>query len=154
MQRVAMAAQLLALALALAAPAAAQDVKAGALTLSGLVVRAVPAGVPNTAGYLTIENAGDRPDRLLSASCACARKVEAHLSHVMDGQAMMMPSEAVDIPAHGKVVFAPGGRHLMVVGLKGVLKDGASQPMQLKFEHAGTVTASFEVKSRIEAAPR
>ena len=44
--------------LLLAAPAAAQEVRAGDLTLSHLQLRAVPGGVPNTAAYLVIANAG------------------------------------------------------------------------------------------------
>jgi len=140
------------LSLALAAPAAAQEVKAGDLTLSGLQLRAVAPGVPTTAGYLTIANAGDRADKLVSVSCACAARVEVHLSHVMDGVAMMMPAGEVEIPAHGSVTFKPGGYHLMVIGPKAPLKDGAMQDVVLKFQHAGAVTAAFHVKARIDAA--
>ena len=82
--------------------------------------------------------------------CACAARVEVHLSHVMDGQAMMMPAGDVAIPAHGEVAFKPGGYHLMIMGLKTHLKDGTTQELKLKFQHAGTVAAAFPVKSRIE----
>ncbi len=141
-------------ALALAAPAAAAELKAGELTFTGMQIRTVPAGVPNTAGYLVIANSGARPDKLLSATCACARKVELHLSHQMSGVAMMMPEAAVEIPARGKVVLAPSGLHLMVVGLKAPLDEGADQPIELKFAHAGTVTVPFQVRTRIEADGR
>ena len=137
---------------ALAGGAGAQT-HAGALTLQGAVVRAVPAGVPNTAAYLTIVNGGAMPDRLLSVSCDCARAVEMHISHVMNGMAMMMPSGPVEIPAGGQVSFAPGARHLMVMGLKAPLADGSTQEMTLKFQAAGTVKAGFAVKSRIGAPP-
>ncbi len=117
------------------------------------VVRAVPAGVPNTAGYMTIVNSGSKPDRLESASCACAGRVEAHLSHVMNGQAMMMPAGPVAIPPGGRVSFSPGGYHLMVTGLKAVLKDGVPQEMILKFQHAGTVKVPFLAEARIQTQP-
>lgn len=136
------------LVLAAASPAAAQ-VKAGDLTIKDAVMRAVATGVPNTAGYLTIVNAGSRSDRLLSVSCACARSVELHLSHVMDGTAMMMPAGPVELPAGRTVSFAPGGYHLMVMGLKTPLVDGGSQEFTLKFEHAGEVKAPFAVKAKI-----
>jgi copper(I)-binding protein len=135
-------------AAALAGPAAAAT-QAGALTVKDAVIRAVPAGVANTAGYLTIVNAGARPDRLVSVSCDCARSVELHISHLMNGVAMMMPSGPVEIPAGGSVSFSPGGRHLMVVGLKAPLKDGSSQDLTLKFQNAGTIRAAFAVKSRL-----
>jgi len=136
------------LALAMSGPAAAANLKAGDLTISNPVIRAVPAGIVNTAGYLTIANAGSKPDKLVSASCACAGKVEVHMSHVMDGQAMMMPG-AADVPAGGSVSFGPGGLHLMVTGLKAPLADGAVQPVTLKFERAGAVTVPFAVKTKV-----
>jgi copper(I)-binding protein len=136
------------LALAVASAAGAQ-VKAGDLTISGAQVRAVAPGVANTAGYLTIANAGAKADRLVSATCACAGSVEIHLSHVMEGTAMMMPSGPVEIPAHGSAIFKPGSFHLMVKGLKSPLADGGSQSMTLKFEHAGAVTVPFQVKAKI-----
>jgi copper(I)-binding protein len=142
-----MKAWLLWLPLLLAAGPAAAD--AAGLTIKDPVMRAVAPGVPNTAGYLTIVNAGPRPDRLLSASCACAKSVAVHLSHVMNGSAMMMDAGPLQIPAHGQVAFAPGGYHLMVTGLKVPLKDGESQTVTLKFEHAGTVTADFAVRAKI-----
>ena len=138
----------LALAVALAGPAAAQT-KAGDLTISGAVIRATAPGVPNTAGYMTIANAGSADDTLLSASCACAARIEMHLSHVMDGKAMMMPSGPVLAPARRTVSFAPGGYHLMIMGVKGGLKDGSTQTVTLKFQKAGTVAVPFKVQAKI-----
>jgi periplasmic copper chaperone A len=132
-----------------AASSAGAQVKAGDLTISGAQVRAVAPGVANTAGYLVIANGGARADKLVSASCACARSVDIHLSHVMNGLAMMMPAGPVEIPARGQLAFAPGGYHLMVTGLKSPLKDGGSQAITLKFEHAGAVTVPFEVKAKV-----
>ena len=53
------------------------------------------------------------------------------------------------VPAHGRVAFSPDGMHVMLMGLRGRLVDGARQPMTLRFEHAGPVTASFQVRARI-----
>ena len=139
------------LVLAAAAPAAA-EVRAGDLTIKGAVIRAVAPGVANTAGYLTIANSGAKADKLVSASCSCAKSVEVHLSHVMNGMAMMMPPGPVEIPAKGQVSFSPGGYHLMVTGLKAPLVDGGVQTLTLKFEHAGTVSAPFQVSAKITSA--
>lgn len=134
--------------LAAAGPAAAADTKAGDLTISNAVIRAIPTGINNTAGYLSIANAGAKGDKLLSASCACAGKVEVHVSHVMNGSAMMMPG-AADVPAGGKVDFGPGGLHLMVMGVKTPLADGSTQAVTLKFQRAGTVSVPFAVKTKV-----
>ena len=47
----------------------------------------------------------------------------------------------------GKIVeFAPGGYHLMLLGLKNPLKQGDKVPVTLKFEKAGEVQLSFDVQ--------
>ena len=40
--------------------------------------RATPGGAPVAGGYLTIENKGLLPDRLLSGASDAARKIEIH----------------------------------------------------------------------------
>ena len=144
-----MTAAALLLAAGLAAPALAQSVKAGDLTLSNLEMRASLGANPNTAAYLTISNAGTRSDRLMSVSCACAAKVEVHNSDMSGGMARMRSAGPIIIPPGGKAVFAPGAFHLMVTGLKRKLDDGDMQEMTLRFERAGPVKAAFHVKARI-----
>ena len=47
----------------------------------------------------------------------------------------------------GKTVkFAPGGYHLMLMDLKGPLKQGDKVPVTLEFEKAGKVKLSFDVQ--------
>ncbi|HEY2660298.1 MAG TPA: copper chaperone PCu(A)C [Caulobacteraceae bacterium] len=145
---------LIAAALSLLATPASADphqVKVGKLVISSRVVRASLGHTPTTAAYLTISNGGDTPDRLLSASCACADKVGAHVMQEMKGMMMMGDDGPVVIPAHGTVAFHPGGRHLMLTGLKEKLTDGGQQEITLVFEHAGPVTASFNIRAKIAA---
>lgn len=137
--------KLLALSLVLAAastPAFAADI-----AVSGAWSRpAIQGG--NGAGYLTVTNAGAAPDRLLSAASPAAGRVEIHQSMVMDGVAMMHPAEAgVVVPAKGKAVLAPGGYHLMLIGLKAASPVGGSIPVTLTFERAGKVTTSLAVRT-------
>jgi copper(I)-binding protein len=71
----------------------------------------------------------------------------------MSGSMMTMaPAGPVTIPAHGRVEFAPGGLHVMLMGVKRPLVDGHRQVMTLTFAHAGRVEASFAVRERIGAA--
>ncbi len=55
-------------AAAVAAPARAEDVKAGDLVVSQGWSRATPNGAKIGSGYLTIENKGTAPDRLVAVS--------------------------------------------------------------------------------------
>src|SRR3569623_2192106 len=110
------------LSLALAGSVQAHEVRKGALTLSDLQVRATVAGVPTTAAYLTISNAGKTPDKLVSIHCACAASAMVHESRTQNGISSMRMVGELAIPAGGKVEFTPDGLHVMLVGLKGPLK--------------------------------
>jgi copper(I)-binding protein len=148
MTRVALAAALL---LAGALPAGAHEVKAGALTLGDLSVRASLGAVPTSAAYLSIRNSGAQPDRLLSVDCACAQSASVHLSQTKGGVTSMAPTGPITIPAHGAVTFQPNALHIMLMGLKAPLKAGEVQRMTLHFEHAGAVGAGFQVRAVISA---
>ena len=138
-----------AFSLALAPPAAARDVTKGDLTLAQPQMRASIGRAPTTGGYVTIRNTGARPDRLVSASCACAARVELHTHQMSGGVGRMTRVSSIALPAGGTAVLAPGGAHLMFIGLKGRLIDGKAQPVTLVFERAGAVTAAFQVRARI-----
>ena len=140
-----------ALMLGLAGAAQAQAVTKGPLALSGLAVRAAPAGLPTSAAYLTIDNHGKWPDTLLSVACACAASAMMHESRTRNGVSSMTMLGQVTIPAGGQVRFRPDGLHVMLVGLKGPLKSGATQQMVLTFKKAGSVKAPFRVLDVIPA---
>ncbi len=53
-------------------PARAEEVKAGDLVISQAWSRATPGGAKIGGGYLTIENKGSAPDRLVGASADVA----------------------------------------------------------------------------------
>jgi len=131
-------------ALAIAAPRPSGDV-----TVSDGQMRATLGGSANSAAYMVIANAGSRPDRLLSVTCACADRAEIHRSGVQGGMMTMAPAGPVVVPAHGRVAFSPGGLHVMLTGVRRRLAAGGRQVMTLRFERAGQVTAAFQVRARI-----
>jgi copper(I)-binding protein len=136
-------------AAALAGAVQAHEVKAGALTLSHLAVRASLGTVPTTAAYLTITNSGKTADKLLSIDCGCASMVMMHESKTVNGVSSMDMVDAVTIPAGGSVSFKPEGLHIMLTGVKTPLKAGAMQTLTLRFAHAGAVKAAFHVRDVI-----
>lgn len=144
-----------ALLAALAAPAAAQQFKAGDITVEQPWSRATPAGAQVAAGYMVIRNAGAAPDRLLAVASAIAGKVEVH-SMSVDAKgvmAMRMVEGGLEIPAGGTVEFKPGGYHLMFVGLKAPPVEGQGFAVTLTFEKAGKVAAEFVVVGMGSGAP-
>src|SRR3954451_1147795 len=117
---------LAAFALALvAAPARADDVKAGDLVISQAWSRATPGGAKGAGGYLTIENKGATADKLVSVSAAIAGKAEVHEMTMDNGVMKMRPLDKGLVIDPGKTVkLAPGGYHLMLQELKGAFKEG------------------------------
>lgn len=104
-----------------------------------------PAAAGGTgAGYLTLVNHGPA-DALVGVETPVARKVEMHAS-TMSGNVMRMSQDVrVAIPAHGQVVFAPGGRHLMLIGLTRPLKLGERAPAILRFASGASLKVEFVV---------
>jgi copper(I)-binding protein len=117
----------------------------GLLTLEAPWTRAAGQGGQG-AGFLTIRNAGGA-DRLLSASTPAAGRTELH-TMLRDGDIMRMRQvEAITVPANGAVSLAPGGLHIMLIGLTRPLVVGESLPLTLVFEQAGAVTLQLAVQA-------
>lgn len=142
-----MNAAILALITALAAPAAAT---AAGLTVSNAWSR--PATGANGAGFMTLTNKGPKADQLTAASSPVAARVEVHATTLSGGMASMEKLASVPVPAGGAVAFQPGGRHLMLMGLKRPLKAGDRFPVTLTFASGAKVTATFLVNVSPPAA--
>ncbi|MGH6642871.1 MAG: copper chaperone PCu(A)C [Bradyrhizobium sp.] len=135
-------------------PAQAGDAKAGDLVITQAWSRATPSGAKIAGGYLTIENKGAAPDRLLGGSGDIAGKVEIHEMSMNNGVMTMRPlDKGLAIEPGKSVKLAPGGYHLMLMDLKGPFKQGDKVPVTLEFEKAGKVTLSFDVQGVGAQAP-
>jgi periplasmic copper chaperone A len=130
-----------------AASVSAEEIKAGDLVISQGWSRATPGGAKIGGGYLTVENKGSAPDRLIHASGDFAGKVEVHEMAMKNGVMTMRPVDNGLTIEPGKTVkLAPGGFHLMMFDLKNPLKQGDKVPVILEFEKAGKVTLSLDVE--------
>ena len=140
---------LAAAALALSATlATAHDFKAGPLKIGHPWSRATPAGAKVGGGYLSIENTGSAPDRLVSIAVPFAARAEIHEMATKDGIMTMRPMDnGVEVSAGAKVEFKPGGYHIMFMELKQPLKQGETLKGTLTFEKAGSVDVEFKVDS-------
>jgi periplasmic copper chaperone A len=135
----------LALAASLAAPAFAQEFKAGDIVVETPWARATPKGAQVGGGYLTIENKSAAPDRLTGGKADFAT-VEIHQMSSENGVSEMRElKNGLSIPAHGSVGLSPGGYHLMFTHLTHPLVKGESVKATLNFEHAGPLEVEFSV---------
>lgn len=139
---------LAALALTLASTAAlAHDYKAGPLKIDHPWSRATPAGAKVGGGYLSIENTGAAPDRLLSVSAPFAGRGEIHEMAVSNGVMTMRElPKGLEIAPGAKVELKPGGYHIMFQELKQPLKQDERLKATLTFEKAGSVEVEFKVE--------
>jgi copper(I)-binding protein len=109
--------------------------------------RATPGGSQVGIGYMSITNKGAAADRLVSASSPAAEKVQIHEMTMQNGVMKMreLPN-GLPIEAGKTVSLAPGGNHLMLMGLKAPLKQGDKIPLTLNFEKTGKIDVMLDVQ--------
>ena len=106
---------------------------------------------PNGVAYMIITNEGDVADKILTVNGNVAKRVELHTT-LMDGDVMRMRAVAggVEILPGQTLEIAPGGLHVMLMGLSAPLKEGDRFPLNLMFERAGGVDVEVQVESKPE----
>lgn len=116
------------------------------LQVSRAIVRDTAQADADVAAYVAIANSGTEADRLLSARCACAGRVELHRV-VRQGEKMSMESDwPLTIAPGTRTEVKPGTPlHLMLMGTKAPLAAGGSVPLILIFERAGAVLVDFRI---------
>ncbi|PWJ21085.1 copper chaperone PCu(A)C [Jannaschia seohaensis] len=120
----------------------------GQLHLSAPMLRETPPNAPVAGGFLTIENRGDSDDTLIAASVAgdFVARVELHEMRMSEGVMSMSEVEGgIPVPAGETVTLAPGGLHLMLMGLTAPLTAGEAHEVTLTFAESGEVTLVFPV---------
>jgi copper(I)-binding protein len=128
-------------------PVRAEDVKAGDLVISQAWSRATPNGAKVGTGYLTIENKGTAADKLVGVTGDVSSRIELHEMSMSGGVMKMRPVDGGLTIDPGKTVkLAPSGYHLMIMDLKGPLKQGDKLPLTLQFEKTGKVAVTLDVQ--------
>jgi len=111
-------------------------------------IRGTVRGQSATGAFM--ELTGKSAVRLVSAESPAAKTVEVHSMRMEEGVMKMSPVKGVDVPAGKTVKLAPGGYHVMMMGLEKPLSAGERVPLKLMFELADkkreTVELSVEVR--------
>jgi copper(I)-binding protein len=132
-----------ALFLSLAGSVYAQSVKVNEAWIRGTV-----QGQNATGAFMELTSKSNA--RLVNASSPAAKTVEVHNMKVEGGVMKMYPVDGVDLPAGKTVKLAPGGYHVMLMGLNAPLQAGRSIPVKLTFELADkkreTIDLNIEVR--------
>ncbi len=110
------------------------------LRVEGAWARTSPMMELAGAAFMVIVNDGATDDALVGASTPAATKVELHQTTAdASGVMTMAPVESIPVPAGGSAELAPGGYHLMLIGLVGPLQEGAMVPLTLTFQGGATL---------------
>jgi len=130
----------LSIALLLAMTAGAQ---AAPFDITGAWFRALPGKLP-AGGYFTAQNNTQRDVAITGASSDACGMLMIHRSSNKGGMSGMDMVDKVNVPAGGKIAFAPGGYHLMCDDPK--MKLGAKVPVVLHLSGGNAVAVGFIVK--------
>lgn len=99
------------------------------------------------AGYFVVHNRTNRAEVLRGASSPAAQNLQFHNSSLVGGVARMRKVERFNIPAGGQLKLAPGGNHLMLIGVKQQFKVGETVPVTLHFNSGASVKVKLEIKN-------
>ena len=130
-----------------AVPAQAHEEKTGDITIVHPWSRPAAQG-QNGVIYLGIKNQGAADDRLIAVDTPLAKKIELHRSTMEEGIHRMEQVESIVVPAGGTVELAPGGLHIMLIGLKFMLMAEETIPVTFTFERSGAITTGVAVEVR------
>lgn len=132
-------AALAALLIAITTPAFAADIE-----ITAAWARATAGAGKTGAAYVSVANNG--PDNaIVAADSSVAARVGLH-GHEMDGDVMRMrPVERIDLPSGGEVAMAPGGLHIMLMGLVEPLEEGDQFSLSLELADGQIVTSTVMV---------
>jgi copper(I)-binding protein len=121
--------------------------------MNGVTATPDMAGMPgmsesglSSAVYFVIINDGNEADTLIGTSTNVTKTAEMHETLIKNDVAEMDPVARVDIPAHGRIEFKPGGYHVMLLGLTQELKVGDTLKLTLQFEKSGTITLDVPIQ--------
>jgi copper(I)-binding protein len=122
----------LALAMLVAAPALADK-----LTVTEAWARTTPPGATMGVVYFKLHNGSGKSDRLLKLKTTVAASASVHRTEIVDDIARMREVSVLHVAPGETLTFEPGGLHVMLMGLKGPLKEGQVFELELVFEVAG-----------------
>jgi len=107
--------------------------------------RPAPTGAMAGGCYVTLTASVD--DRLVAVETTAADRGEIHTMS-MDGGVMRMRklADGLALPAGKAVALKPGADHIMIIGPKMALTEGAQAPLTLKFQKAKPVKVMAVVK--------
>jgi copper(I)-binding protein len=105
--------------------------------------RATVPGQSVGAAYMKINSIA--PTALVSVESDVSKFVQVHSMAHQNGVMQMRKLDKLDIAAGQRVELAPGGAHLMLIGLKSPLKAGETLQLTMTFSNSAGVKTTVPV---------
>ena len=134
------------MALLLAMAIVGQASATGRLVVEQAWIRTAPPGAMMLAGYASLRNAGDAPLVVTGADSADFGSASLHQSIEETGVERMRPLGKIEIAPGVSVVFAPGGKHFMLMQPARELKSGDTVKVHISTETGEGATVEFSVR--------
>lgn len=130
--------------------AVAEEYKVGEVMIGAPWARVTLKDRP-AAAYMKLHNMSDAADMIVAASSPLAERVEMHTHTLTDGVMRMRKVDGIELPPKGHTELKPGGLHLMIFGLKRLVKKGEMIPLKLTMKTAGEVEVMAKVGGKAGA---
>jgi copper(I)-binding protein len=120
---------------------------AASVSIEGAYVRHMPPTQTVSGAFMTFKNSTDKDRAVVSVESDIAERVELHAHLHENGVMKMRQVEKIEIPAGGETALAPGGFHVMLIGLKQPLELGQMVAIKFNFDDGSSEQIQAEVKS-------
>lgn len=107
-----------------------------------------PSGTDRMAGYGALHNDTGEAVVVEALESPAFERVHLHETRIEEGQARMVPVDALTVPPGGRAVMHPGGLHLMLMSPKRPLERGDEVEIRFHLSTGVTLSAEFTVRQQ------
>ncbi|TXH42100.1 MAG: copper chaperone PCu(A)C [Actinobacteria bacterium] len=115
------------------------------LSVSDAWVKAADSGM--SAAFGVVRNTSDAEVSITAAASPVSTMTQLHQTTMVDGSATMSEVSQLAVPASGDLTLAPGGNHIMFMGLTSPVQAGEDVPITLTCAGGGTIAFTAQARS-------
>jgi copper(I)-binding protein len=108
-------------------------------------VRLPPPGAKMAAGYPRLRNTSAAPIKVVAVKTSASAKAELHTHRLDNGVMKMRKVDDVVVDAGAEIVFAPGGLHIMIMGLSTPIAEHSAVRVTFTLSDGSTIEGSLPV---------
>lgn len=116
-------------------------------------IRAAPPSATALAGYAVLRNPCGRPFAIRDVSSPVFAMGMIHETIVDKGVSRMRHAKSLPLPARGMLKFEPGGKHMMLMHPRRVLKEGDRVRLVLKLANGQKLDIDAVVRREAPTKP-